>query len=183
MQFPKFKLRRYVLISALLLSSTATLASDPLAEANKAIDAGRHAQAAQMLTPLAAAGNTAAQFKLGTLYYLGQGVPEDEKQAVILWKKAAAQGSIDAMYQLGSAFLFGSQAAKTVPDPDREAAIWYFQAASAGHSEAQYHLGLLFLAGKGVVNSRPEAARWMKKAAAQGHQEAKKALSIIEPGK
>jgi TPR repeat protein len=85
------------------------------------------------------------------------------------------------MFQLGSAFLFGSQAAKIVPDPDREAAIWYFQAASAGHAEAQYHLGLLFLAGKGVISSKVESARWMKKAAAQGHPEAKKALGIMSP--
>lgn len=158
------------------------IAADPLGEAARAIESGRHAQAAQILAPLAAAGNATAQYRLGMLYYLGQGVPEDEKQAILFWRKAAAQGSSDAMYQLGSAFLFGAQAAKFVPDPDREAATWYFQAASAGHAEAQYHLGLLFLAGKGVIDSKVEAARWMRKAAAQGHQEAKKALNIIEPG-
>ena len=85
------------------------------------------------------------------------------------------------MYQLGSAYLYGSQASGFVPDPDREAAIWYFQAASKGHAEAQYHLGLLFLAGKGVVENRQEAARWLRKAAAQKHQEAKKALLYIQP--
>lgn len=173
----------FLLFILLATLSCRPLLADPLSESQQAIETGRYGQAARLLNPLAASGNSFAQYRLGMLYYLGQGVPEDEKQAVLLWKKAAAQGSTDAMYQLGSAFLFGSQAAKTVPDPDREAATWYFQAASAGHAEAQYHLGLLFLAGKGVIESRTEAARWMRKAAAQGHQEAKKALTLIEPGK
>lgn len=176
-------MRLLTFLFQLLFTSTLAIAADPLAEAFREIENGHYSQAAQLLTPLAAAGSAPAQYRLGLLYYLGHGVPEDEKQAIVLWKKAAAQGSIDAMYQLGSAFLFGSQAAKIVPDPDREAATWYFQAASAGHAEAQYHLGLLFLAGKGVVESRPEAARWMRKAAVQGHPEAKKALTMIESGK
>ena len=164
----------------LLLFATAAHAADPLADALKAIESGRHGQAVQMLTPLANAGNSLAQYRLGMLYYHGQGVPEDEKQAIYWWRKAAAQDYTEAMFQLGSAFLFGSQAARIVPDPDREAAMWYFQAASGGHAEAQYHLGLLFLAGKGVIDSRPEAVRWLRKAAAQGHAEAKKALASVE---
>lgn len=171
------------LITALVVTVSNTATANPLAEAIQAIDSGHQKQAAQLLTPLANAGNSTAQFRLGMLYYMGQGVPEDENQAVFYWKKAANQGSVDAMFHLGSAYLFGTQAARTVPDPDREAAIWYFQAASAGHAEAQYHLGLLFLAGKGVVDSRKEAARWMRKAAAQDHPEARKALHIIETGK
>ncbi|WP_265943502.1 tetratricopeptide repeat protein [Dechloromonas sp. A34] len=183
MQIYRFITWPYSFVFALILASSGALAADPLADAIKAIDSGRPALAVQLLTPLANTGNTLAMYRLGMLHYMGQGVPEDEKQAIYYWKKAAAQGSIDAMYQLGSAYLFGTQAAKTVPDPDREAAIWYFQAASAGHADAQYHLGLLFLAGKGVVDSRPESARWMRKAASQGHPEAKKALQMIESGK
>ncbi len=173
--------RNFIFALSFTLSHAAL--ADPLSDAIKAIDAGQPKQAAQLLTPLAAAGNSTAQFRLGMLHYMGQGVPEDERQAVFYWKKAASQGSADAMFHLGSAYLFGNQAARTVPDPDREAATWYFQAASAGHADAQYHLGLLFLAGKGVIDSRTEAARWMRKAAAQGHQEAKKALGIIESGR
>jgi TPR repeat protein len=169
------------LILALVLTFSQLASADSLSDATLAMEAGQPNQAAKLLTPLANSGNPAAQHQLAMLYYMGQGVPEDENQAIYLWKKAAAQGSIDSMFQLGSAFLFGSQAAKIVPDPDREAAIWYFQAASAGHAEAQYHLGLLFLAGKGVISSKVESARWMKKAAAQGHLEAKKALGIMSP--
>ncbi len=155
-------------------------AAQTLDDALRAIEAGRHGQAAEWLLPLANGGLPAAQYRLGNLYYHGQGVIEDETMAVYWWKKAAAHGHSDSMFQLASAYLFGMEAARFVPDPDREAAVWYFQAASAGHAEAQYHLGLLFLAGKGVVESRKEAARWFRKAADQGHVEAKKALQSVE---
>lgn len=169
-----------ILLIPLSLAAHAAPATDPLADALRTLEAGRHQQGIQMLTPLANAGNALAQYRLGMLYYHGQGVNEDEKMAIYWWKKAAEQGNVESMFQLGSAYLFGTQTAKFVPDPDREAAIWYFQAASAGHVEAQYHLGLLFLAGKGVVENRQESARWMQKAAAQGHPEAKKALPKID---
>lgn len=169
-----------ILLVPLSFATFAAPATDPLADALRTLEAGRHQQGIQLLTPLASGGNALAQYRLGMLYYHGQGVAEDEKMAIYWWKKAAAQGNVEAMFQLGSAFLFGSQTAKFVPDPDREAAMWYFQAASAGHAEAQYHLGLLFLAGKGVVENRQESTRWMQKAAAQGHIEAKKALPKID---
>jgi len=169
-----------VLLVPLAIAAHAAPAVDPLVDALRTLETGRHKQGVQMLTPLANAGNALAQYRLGMLYYHGQGVAEDEKMAIYWWKKAAAQGNVESMFQLGSAFLFGSQTAKFVPDPDREAAMWYFQAASAGHTEAQYHLALLFLAGKGVEENRQESARWMQKAAAQGHPEAKKALPKVD---
>ena len=173
-----------VLLIAFILSATPALASpESLAEASRALEAGQYTQAIEILTPLAKDGNQLAQYRLGTMYYNGTGVTEDEKQAIYWWKKAAASGHADSMYQLGTAFLYGSHAAKIVPDPDREAAIWYFQAASAGHVEAQYHLGLLFLAGKGVVSSQSESARWLRKAAEAGHPEAAKALRTVQKRK
>lgn len=176
-------LHRLLSVVLVMCAFTAPAQADSLADALHTLEAGRHTQGFQMLIPLANSGNVLAQHRLGMLYYHGQGVSEDENLAIYWWKKAAAQGNVESMFQLGSAYLFGSQTAKMVADPDREAATWYFQAASAGHAEAQYHLGLLFLAGKGVVESRQEAARWFQKAAVQGHAEAKKALSSIGSSK
>ena len=171
-----------LLITSLLVYPLAA-AADPLAAGQQAYESGRYAQALQLLAPLANQSNSQAQFRLGMMHYHGQGVPEDEKQAIFWLRKAAAQGNVEAMFELGNAYLLGNQTAKLVPDPDREAALWYFQAASAGHAESQYHLGLLFLAGKGVIDSRKEAMAWFKKAAAQGHAEAKKAVGRVESGK
>ena len=172
-----------LLLLATLFAFALPVFADPLADGLQAFDAGRYGQALQLLAPLANQSNSQAQFRVGMMHYHGQGVPEDEKLAVYWLKKAAAQGHIDAMSELGNAYLLGHQAALLVPDPDREAALWYFQAASAGHAEAQYHLGLLFLAGKGVVDNRKEAMNWFKKAAAQGHAEAKRAVGRVESGK
>jgi TPR repeat protein len=172
-----------ILVLACLLAWAAPAAADPLGDGLQAYEAGRYAQAFQLLTPLANQSNSQAQFRIGMMHYLGQGVPEDEKLAMFWLKKAAAQGHTGAMFELGNAYLLGREAPLLVPDPDREAAVWYFQAASGGNADAQYHLGLLFLAGKGVVESRKEAANWFRKAALQGHAEAKRALGRVENGR
>lgn len=171
---------RSVLCAGFLLQTVPGLA-EPLTDAARAIDSGQYQQAIQILAPLAGNGNALAQYRLGVLHYHGQGTKEDEAKAIEWWKKAASQGSTDAMFQLGNAFLLGTEAPKLVSDPDREAAKWYFQAASAGHAEAQYMLAHLFLAGKGVVESRTEASNWLRKAAAQGHEEARRALGSVDP--
>lgn len=172
---------RATLVALLLaLTQTPTALATPLDDALKALEAGNSPKAVETLVKLANDGNALAQFRLGGLYYHGQGVTEDENMAIYWWKKAAASGNAEAMYQIAHAYLFGSGAAKSVADPDREAALWYFQAASAGHAEAAYTLGLLFLAGKGVVEDRNEAIRWFRTAAAKGHAEARKAAETAE---
>ena len=171
-------------IAALCLASiTSVVAQGTLDDALKAINDKRFSKAVEILTPLANSNNAYAQLRLGTLYYHGQGTAEDEKMAVHWWKKSAAQGNVEAMFEIANAYLYGNQAAKSVVDSDREAATWYFQAASAGHAEAQYHLGLLFLAGKGVISNQDEALRWFRKAADQGHTEAKRAMSDVSSKK
>lgn len=172
------RLRRLLVVLGLCVTPFAC--AQTVEEALRALQAGNARQAAEWLSRLANDGVTEAQYRLGILYYHGQGVSEDEGKAIFCWKRAAASGHIDAMFQIANAYLFGHQAAKTVPEPDREAAIWYFQAASAGHAEAQYHLGLLFLAGKGVIQDHGEAARWFRKAAAQGHSESQRALESLD---
>lgn len=165
-------------IAALLAATLAPAA--PLDDALKALEAGNNPKAVETLIRLANDGNSMAQFRLGSLYYHGHSVTEDELMAIHWWKKSAAAGNAEAMYQIGHAYLFGSGAARSVADPDKEAAVWYFQAASAGHAEAAYTLGLLFLAGKGVVENRTEAIRWFRAAADKGHAEARKALETAE---
>lgn len=173
---------RWVVSLAFLLAilPAAPVCASPLDDALKALEAGSSPKAIEVLVKLANEGNPLAQFRLGGLYYHGHGVTEDENMAIYWWKKSAANGNAEAMYQIAHAYLFGNTAARSVADPDREAAIWYFQAASAGHAEAAYTLGLLFLAGKGVVEDRNEAIRWFRSASNKGHAEARKALETAE---
>ena len=42
-----------------------------------------------------------AQFTLGEFYTAGQGVPQDDAEAVAWYRRAAEQGDADAQFQLG----------------------------------------------------------------------------------
>ena len=52
-------------------------------------------------------GITDAQCKLGVMYDTGQGVPEDDVEAVKWYRKAAEQGLADAQYNLGLMYAKG----------------------------------------------------------------------------
>lgn len=170
------------IIASLMLFLSVAVQASPLDEAMQAYDAGDYAQAARLLAPLTASGNPLVQLRFGMLNYYGRGVKENELLAVELWEKSAAQGNVEAMFQLGNAYTFGTQAAKNLSDPDVEAAQWYYKAATAGHAEAQFSLGLMLLVGKGVVENRAEALRWIRLAADQGQPEAKRFLSTTDKG-
>ena len=164
--------RRSTLLLCPLLFAAGVNAADPLGDAIKAYDSGNYVQAVAMLRPLADRGDSIAQLKLGMLHYYGYGVPEDEFAAVQWMQRSAAQGNLDAMYQIGNVLTFAANTAKLSADADVDAVKWYFEAARAGHRDAQYALGLMFLAGKGVVQSQEEGIGWIQRAAALGHREA-----------
>ncbi len=150
--------------------------ASPLDEALRAYDAEDFATAARLLAPLAEKGDATAQEKLSIMYFYGRGVPENEKLALQWALRSADQGNLEAMFLIGSMYLFGDELPATVKDPDVEAAKWYFEAGSRGHADAAYGLGLLFLAGKGVVQDQDEALRWIRHAAELGHAQAKSFL-------
>ena len=148
--------------------------AEPVADATAAIARKDFATAARLLQPLAAAGNAAAQTRLGLLYYHGQGVPESNAKALEWFQRAASQGLAEAQFHLGNMHAYGMAPTTSDDDPNWLAAQWYFQAARQGHAEAQYSLAVMFLTGSGVVQSVSEARKWMERAAAQGHADAKR---------
>ena len=52
-------------------------------------------------------GNTVAQYNLGSMYWSGEGVRIDHKQAVRWYRKAAEQGHANAQYNLGGMYEVG----------------------------------------------------------------------------
>ena len=52
-------------------------------------------------------GNTVAQYNLGSMYWSGEGVLIDHKQAVNWYRKAAEQGHANAQYNLGGMYEVG----------------------------------------------------------------------------
>lgn len=122
-------------------------------------------------------GDAEAQVELGLRYFQGRGLREDDRAAFEWFRRAAALGSVEGMYQLASLYAFGLGVPPGEPDPDVRAAQFYFEAARRGHAGAQHSLGLFYLTGKGVQQDRAEAAKWFRRAADQGHPGAERFVS------
>ncbi len=52
-------------------------------------------------------GDADAQYSLGLIYAIGQGVPRDHTEAAKWFRKAAEQGHAKAQYRLGSMYEYG----------------------------------------------------------------------------
>jgi len=91
---------------------TAEDAKKTFTAAAEAYQAGKYTEAAEKFKSLAELGDASAQFNLGVLYHQGQGVAQDDKQAVEWWTKAADQGHTDAMDNLGLRYAKGEGVAQ-----------------------------------------------------------------------
>ena len=104
------------------------------------------AQDIEEIRQAAEQGVAMAQFNLGVMYDRGEGVPEDDSEAVEWYRKAAEQGLPGAQYNLGLMYANG----EGVPEDDQEAVKWYRKAAEQGYAKAQYNLGNMYGKGEGV---------------------------------
>ncbi len=105
----------------------------PLEEAWAAYERGDFATALHLWRPLAAQGNAFAQSNLGFMYDSGQGVPQDQGEAVKWYRLAAEQGNARAQSNLGSMYASG----EGVPQDYVQAYLWANLAASRFPSSAK----------------------------------------------
>ena len=108
--------------------------------------------------PLAEQGNAKAQYNLGLMYRKGQGVPQDDAEAVEWWRKAAEQGNAGAQNNLGVMYRNGH----SVPQDYAEAVGWWRKAAEKGYATAQHKLGVMYGKGLGVPQDEAQAYMWFK---------------------
>lgn len=87
--------------AVLLLFAAATALADDLGDADKYLRAKEYARAFPIYTKLANAGNTEAQFRLGEMYWYGDGTAADMAQADNWLRKAAAKGHPGAAEAVG----------------------------------------------------------------------------------
>ncbi len=73
-------------------------------------------------------GDASAQFNLGLMYANGDGVPEDDAEAVHWYRQAAEQGIISAQFTLGFMYANGDG----VPEDDIQAYAWISIASAQG---------------------------------------------------
>ena len=82
-------------------------------------------------------GFAAAQYNLGVMYDNGQGVRQDDAQAVQWYRKAAEQGACPSQVNLGLMYEQG----QGVRQDYAEAFRWYRKAAEQGLVQAQNQFG------------------------------------------
>ena len=117
----------------------------------------------QALRQLVKEGDVGAGTALGQRYEMGQGVPQDLKQAKNWYVKASQGGDPLAMFLLGQLLESG-----TSGSPDYEqAALYYTAAAELGHAEAQARLARFYEEGWGVPQSFEMANKWYSLATLQ----------------
>jgi TPR repeat protein len=77
-------------------------------------------------------GYASAQHNLGSSYFYGEGVPQDDVAAADCWRNAAEQGHAEAQYTLGVLYFNGWGA----PQDVLRAEFWYRKAAEQGDAYA-----------------------------------------------
>ena len=82
-------------------------------------------------------GYVRAQYNLALMYDTGQGVPENNTEAVRWYRKAADQGNVRAQNNLGVMY----DAGEGVPEDNAEAVRWYRLAADQGGTGKAYQAG------------------------------------------
>jgi len=152
-------LQRFSLCALTILLCAGLSAGADLASANRAYEQKDYATALKELAPLAEQGNAEAQFDLGRMYLMGQGVLKDPDQAIKWFKASAAQGNANAQFFLGSFYL--------MPHRDiSEGLKWLRLSAEQGNQDAQLFLGKAYLDGSEELRRDPvQADMWLRLAA------------------
>jgi uncharacterized protein len=107
-----------------------------------------YATALRLWREYAEQGDAGAQTKLGLMYELGQGLPQDNAEA-LKWYHLAASHDATAQFNLGAMYEYGHDRLGVVQDY-AEAFKWYVSAADQGDANAQFHLGNMYENGLGV---------------------------------
>lgn len=168
----RFLLGTAAAVIAIAVMATAGMVAQTVDEGNPRLQATIRA---------AERGNAKAQFNLGDMYRIGEGVPQDQSEALRWWRMAAEQGHAGAQSTLGVMY----EAGDGIPQDYLEAVRWWRMAAEQGEFRAQYNLNVMYAAGQGVPQDYVNAHVWFNLAAAQGHEIARtnrdKASSFMTP--
>lgn len=136
---------------------------------------GPDAIAATALKVAAAKGDAAAQFELASRFAEGRGVPQDHKQAIGWYERAAMRGLPAAQFRLGAHYERGLGVAI---DHER-AKVWYRRAAEQGHVRAMHNLGVLIVGKDNDQADYSAAVPWFRRAADRGFTDSQFNLAVL----
>lgn len=133
-------------------------------EAITAYKSGDFGKALKIFMPMAKRGDPVAQFYLGEMYEMGEGVKEDLQESFKWFRKAAEQGYDMAQHKLGLLYVGGEGVKRDAV----EAAKWLRQAEEQGHDMARCDLGNRYLDGLGVKKNIDKGIQLLLRVAEQG---------------
>ena len=132
-----------VLLGASVFSFQSTAWADTpeqqLQQGLEATKRGDYQTAFKLWLPLAEQGDASAQFNLGMMYDNGQGVKQDDVEAVKWYRQAAEQGYAKAQYNLGVKYYQG----EGVRQDKGQAKEWFGKACDNGHQDGCKYYGKL----------------------------------------
>ena len=121
-------------------------------------------------------GFAEAQFTLGHMYILGQGVDQDKSKGVDWQVRAAEQGLAEAQLDIGLRYLSGA-----VLEQNLESGLGMLnKAAIQRHVPAQKELATMYFQGKGVDKDVVLAHMWFSVAVLSGDRDAKGYIPTLE---
>jgi uncharacterized protein len=159
-----------LLISALCFASevTAQDVGTSVIAGIGAYNRGDFSTAFRVLKMASDAGDSDAQVNLGYLYARGQGVAQNQQEALRLYLASAKQGNTEGMNAVGFKYRYGSGVAIDLP----RAMHWFCRAAVSGDPRGLNNLGIVYHEGAGVPRDADEARRLWRQAAERGNPNA-----------
>lgn len=110
-------------------------------------------------------------YRLGWMYYTGNGAPEDKKVAFEYLERAANLEHPLAAYRLG---IFYYEDNKNILFK------WIMKAALNGNPNAQEKLWVMYYKGEGTEKNYEEALKWFSESVKNGNSLAKKSLDQLK---
>ena len=118
---------------------------------------GKYQEAAGWYKQAADMGIGTAAYNLGTLYYNGQGFPQDYDKARHWFELGAARNDPYAEFQLGIMAGDGKGMAQDLNTEMR----WYLKAAQQGLPAAEYNIAVMYHNGEGSAQDDVTAYAWL----------------------
>ncbi len=170
----------------LVLALSAAAAGDETEVAREAEPRADPAAAFAAWQALADGGDVEAQYRVARIHFLGEGVPQNPREAYLWLRRAALRGHQVAGYLFQAATTRRRKAIRWLERAARDGDAFaqfqlaerlggtrhglalYRRAAEQGLGLAQLELGRRHLVGDGVARDEAEAARWLEGAAGVG---------------
>jgi uncharacterized protein len=150
---------RLLLLLSVLFLATPSLAND-FEEGLNAIHETDYDKALKKLMPLALQGHPAAQYNLGVMHEWGNGMPQDNVEALEWYRLSAEQSHKDAQNNLGAMLSKG----EGVEQDFVKALKWFVVAADNGSEGGRKNIDIVEkrMSSKQITQAKKLAREWLK---------------------